>query len=135
MLQFDYLINNTDRHFGNFGFIRNVNTLEFQGVAPIFDNGNSLWFDSPVELISPFIQPAYPFSEKQEKQVKLTDFTNHWFEKLPSDWIENTIREELAKNELISKERAAKISATVKILQSNLIIYAHARKRKEKQQE
>lgn len=135
MLQFDYLINNTDRHFGNFGFIRNVNTLEFQGVAPIFDNGNSLWFDSPIGLISPFKQPAYPFSVKQEKQVKRTDFTNHWFEKLSSDWIENTIQEELAKNELISKERAAKISETVTILQSNLINYAQAPKRKEEQEE
>ena len=135
MLQFDYLINNTDRHFGNFGFIRNVNTLEFQGVAPIFDNGNSLWFDSPIGLISPFKQPAYPFAVKQEKQVKRTDFTNHWFEKLPSDWIENTIQEELAKNELISKERAAKISETVTILQSNLINYAQAPKRKKEQEE
>lgn len=110
-------------------------SLEFQGAAPIFDNGNSLWFDSPIGLISPFKQPAYPFLVKQEKQVKLTDFTNHWFEKLPSDWIENTIQEELAKNELISKERAAKISGTVTILQSNLITYAHAPKRKEEQEE
>ena len=67
--------------------------------------------------------------------MKRTDFTNHWFEKLSSDWIENTIQEELAKNELINKERAAKISETVTILQSNLINYAQTPKRKEEQEE
>ncbi len=43
MLAVDYLICNSDRHYGNFGFIRDVNTLEFVGVAPIYDNGTSLW--------------------------------------------------------------------------------------------
>ena len=43
MLAVDYLICNSDRHYGNFGFIRDVNTLQFVGVAPIYDNGTSLW--------------------------------------------------------------------------------------------
>ncbi len=43
MLTVDYLICNSDRHYGNFGFIRDVNTLQFTGVAPIYDNGTSLW--------------------------------------------------------------------------------------------
>ena len=43
MLAVDYLICNSDRHYGNFGFIRDVNTLQFKGVAPIYDNGTSLW--------------------------------------------------------------------------------------------
>ena len=50
MLAFDYLINNTDRHYGNFGFLRNPNTLQWIGLAPIFDNGNSLWFDQPYQV-------------------------------------------------------------------------------------
>lgn len=45
MLVFDYLMANTDRHFGNFGAIQNVETLEWIGPAPIFDSGTSLWHD------------------------------------------------------------------------------------------
>ena len=41
----DYLICNPDRHFGNFGAIRDAVTLEWMGFAPIFDSGTSLWFD------------------------------------------------------------------------------------------
>lgn len=38
----DFLIMNEDRHLNNFGIIRDVNTLEWLDVAPIFDNGQSL---------------------------------------------------------------------------------------------
>lgn len=38
----DFLIMNEDRHLNNFGIIRDVNTLEWVDVAPIFDNGQSL---------------------------------------------------------------------------------------------
>jgi len=42
MIIIDYIIGNTDRHTGNFGIIRNADTLEWIKVAKIFDNGNSL---------------------------------------------------------------------------------------------
>ena len=35
----DYIIMNEDRHLNNFGIIRDVNTLKWLDVAPIFDNG------------------------------------------------------------------------------------------------
>ncbi len=38
----DYLIMNDDRHLYNFGIIRDVNTLEWLDVAPIFDSGQAL---------------------------------------------------------------------------------------------
>lgn len=38
----DFLILNDDRHLNNFGIVRNVNTLEWVDVAPIFDNGQAL---------------------------------------------------------------------------------------------
>ena len=37
----DFLIMNEDRHLNNFGVIRDVRTLEWLDVAPIFDNGQS----------------------------------------------------------------------------------------------
>lgn len=42
MLVFDAVIYNEDRHFGNFGILRNNHTGEVLGAAPIFDNGLSL---------------------------------------------------------------------------------------------
>ena len=42
MILFDALVMNTDRHFGNFGLLRDNETGEFISMAPIFDNGNSL---------------------------------------------------------------------------------------------
>lgn len=42
----DYIMSQTDRHFNNIGFIRNPDTLEFIGMAPIYDSGNAMYFDS-----------------------------------------------------------------------------------------
>ena len=42
MLVFDALIMNTDRHFGNFGFIVDNKTNQIVAPAPLFDHGNSL---------------------------------------------------------------------------------------------
>ena len=43
MLLIDYVLGNEDRHWGNFGILRNIKTLDFVDVAPIFDYGNALW--------------------------------------------------------------------------------------------
>lgn len=42
MLVLDAVICNTDRHFGNFGFIVDNKTNKIAGPAPLFDHGNSL---------------------------------------------------------------------------------------------
>ena len=47
MLMTDFLISNTDRHWENFGVLRNPETLEFQSLAPIFDSGTSMMCDDP----------------------------------------------------------------------------------------
>ena len=43
MLIFDALIFNTDRHYGNFGFLIDSHTNEIIAPAPLFDHGNSLF--------------------------------------------------------------------------------------------
>ena len=42
MLVLDAVIMNTDRHFGNFGFIIDNKTNKIVAPAPLFDHGNSL---------------------------------------------------------------------------------------------
>lgn len=41
----DFLLTNTDRHFQNFGVLRNTDTLQFEKMAPIFDSGNSMFWN------------------------------------------------------------------------------------------
>ncbi len=43
MFVFDAVICNTDRHFGNYGVLVDNKTNEIKGIAPIFDNGLSLF--------------------------------------------------------------------------------------------
>ena len=69
MLCLDYMILNEDRHWTNFGFIRNVETLKFEGPAPIFDNGNSLWYR--MNHISEYYDHALTFRKKHQKQIRL----------------------------------------------------------------
>lgn len=72
-LPFDYLISNVDRNYGNFGIIRNVENLEILGAAPIFDNGNSLWYNAP--QITQEVK-SYPFVFLQDEQIKLVKNKN-----------------------------------------------------------
>ena len=43
MIVFDALIFNTDRHYGNFGFLVDSHTNKIIAPAPLFDHGNSLF--------------------------------------------------------------------------------------------
>ena len=70
MLLFDWIIFNEDRHYNNFGFIRNANTGKILGMAPIYDNGNSLWFDKPSSDFHITYQKCMPFAKNFEKQKK-----------------------------------------------------------------
>lgn len=42
MFMLDYIMLNEDRHLNNFGIIRDINTLEWISVCPIFDTGRSM---------------------------------------------------------------------------------------------
>lgn len=42
MFMLDYIILNEDRHLNNFGVIRDVETLEWKRICPIFDTGRSM---------------------------------------------------------------------------------------------
>lgn len=43
----DFILTNTDRHLNNFGVLRDTHTLKFIGMAPIFDSGNSMFWQNP----------------------------------------------------------------------------------------
>ncbi len=43
MVVFDAVVCNTDRHYGNFGFLVNNETNQIEAPAPLFDHGNALF--------------------------------------------------------------------------------------------
>lgn len=92
MIVLDYIIANEDRHLNNFGLIRNAETLEWVGVAPIFDSGSSLGYDKlPSQILSGKDIDCKPFKKKHEEQLKLvTDFD--WIDFSALDSIESDIR-------------------------------------------
>lgn len=56
----DALIFNTDRHFGNFGFLVDNKTNQIVAPAPLFDHGNSLFnFTGSDDLSSEKALQAY----------------------------------------------------------------------------
>ncbi|MBQ8472031.1 MAG: hypothetical protein IJ501_00855 [Bacilli bacterium] len=90
----DFLIMNEDRHLNNFGIIRDVNTLKWLDVAPIFDNGQSLrieYYDEEELIISGHGRLFYevkPFEEiiKVVKNIKRIDIKK--IEDLPHEFDE-----------------------------------------------
>lgn len=91
----DYLIMNEDRHLNNFGIIRDVNTLKWISVAPIFDNGMSLnvpYYNEDEVIIAGEGRLFYevkPFDEiiKVVKDIKRIDLSKldgvvEWFDDL-----------------------------------------------------
>ena len=42
MIILDFIMANEDRHLGNFGVIRDVESLQWVAICPIFDTGRSL---------------------------------------------------------------------------------------------
>lgn len=77
MLALDYLIVNEDRHLNNFGAVRNADSLEYIGAAPIFDSGTALWFDKPLSMIYAGAKTVCkPFKNSHQEQIKLvSDFS------------------------------------------------------------
>lgn len=84
MIVLDYILANEDRHQNNFGVIRNAETLEWIGAAPVFDSGSSLGYDKMAsQILSGKGVECKPFKKSHEEQLKLvTSFAWIDFEKL-----------------------------------------------------
>ncbi len=74
MIVGDYVMANSDRHWRNFGIVRNVETLECR-IAPLFDTGTSLWCHIPTRELpfASFCSGAKPFFEDANRQLRLVD--------------------------------------------------------------
>lgn len=72
MIVLDYIIANEDRHMNNFGAIRNAESLEWLGMAPVYDSGSSLGYDKmPGQIYSEKEMVCKPFKKHHLEQLKL----------------------------------------------------------------
>ena len=77
MLILDYLIANTDRHFGNFGAVRNAETLEWIGLSPIYDCGTAMLHDKLLnEKTVTADCESKPFKKFHSEQIGLVSDNN-----------------------------------------------------------
>lgn len=130
MITLDYLIVNEDRHLNNFGAIRNAETLSFTGMAPIYDNGTSMWFSSPTSLIranSPKL-PSKPFKTTHAEQIKLVQSFD-WLDLSALEGIEEEFYEILKDSVFIEEPRrnvlCRALNTRIKLLSEEVRQHSH----------
>lgn len=109
MLLLDYIIANEDRHQNNFGFIRNAETLEWLGLAPVFDSGTSLWYNTPHvgEAVG-----CKPFYKDHGEQIKLVRDLS-WFDPRTLDGLYDEIIDIFKPSDRMDAQRSRAIAERV----------------------
>ena len=113
MITCDYILANYDRHYRNFGAIRNVETLKWKGIAPIYDSGSSLWAKTPTQEI-PFSQyETRSFKKNPYEQFMLVSDLS-WLREENLIGFEKIVVDILSKNPLMEDLRISHIANKVK---------------------
>ena len=116
MIVFDYIIANEDRHFGNFGLLRDADSLEIKGAAPMFDNGTSLWYDKLTSQIPSADITCKPFKKTHGEQLKLVSDIS-WLDLSKLEGIDDEISEILSDDKIgkfIDDDRANMIVSQIR---------------------
>ena len=123
MIVLDYIIANEDRHFNNFGALRNAETLEWLGMAPIYDSGSSLGYDKlPGQIRIGREVGCKPFKNHHEEQIKLV-CSFDWLDLSKLDHVDDIIREVLSQDTeeiYVDENRIRAITDSVKSRLQNL---------------
>ncbi|MBO4667543.1 MAG: HipA domain-containing protein [Bacilli bacterium] len=125
LIVFDFIIANEDRHFNNFGVIRNSKTLEFIGFAPIYDSGSSFGYNKISEDIKPFKDiESKPFKSNIIDQLKLVSSFD-WLDIKKLEYIKTNIKIWFTalESKYLTKERIKAISEAVVIRIDYLIAH------------
>lgn len=102
MIVCDDILANRDRHWRNFGIIRNVNTLVCRP-APIFDSGSSLWCDISTEALARgehSFESAQFYSSPAKQMLLVEDMS--WFDGTKLEGFVDEAIEILAKNDALT---------------------------------
>ena len=112
MIVCDALIANIDRHWRNFGFVRNVDTLQMRA-APLFDSGNSLWYQKRRAELErgDWTFPSRPFDINPERQLASADRLD-WFDPAMLDGFVDEAVEILSQSESATHDGKLDLIAT-----------------------
>ena len=80
----DFVLSNTDEHLMNFGVLRNTDTMDLTGPSPIFDTGNSMFYNADdnvtpytrSELLGQKITGIHDREERMLEHVKYKNVVN-----------------------------------------------------------
>jgi hypothetical protein len=114
MMVLDYLILNHDRHFKNFGILRNSQTLDDIRAAPVFDSGSSLYHEdgaAAITLPEKARMRTECFDSLDRQLVLINDWT--WFDARKLEGFPKECYELLLSVASVEKERAGKISSVL----------------------
>lgn len=113
----DFVLANRDRHYRNFGVIRNVETLEVTRLAPVFDTGSCLWSDAEfLDVPGDFLYMAKPFKAagmRPEDQLRLFEGHFDWLDVAKLADFPDEVRAILSRNPNIPEHRIEHIARAV----------------------
>ena len=113
----DFVLANRDRHYRNFGVIRNVETLEVTRLAPVFDTGSCLWSDAEfLDVPGDFLYMAKPFKAagmRPEDQLRLFEGHFGWLDVAKLADFPDEVRAILSRNPNIPEHRIERIARAV----------------------
>ncbi len=117
MFAADFVLANRDRHYRNFGVVRNVETLRVTRLAPVFDTGSCLWSNAEfLEVPGDFLYRAKPFKYngmEPAAQVRLFEGRFGWFDGDSLEGYPEAVRDILAKNPNIPERRIETVMKAV----------------------
>lgn len=133
MFAADFVTANRDRHYRNFGIVRNVETLEVTRLAPVFDSGSCLWSNAELlEMPIDFEYRAKPFKYGGMRPIDQLHLFEGYFGWLKPEMLEGyaeEVRAILAKNPNIPERRIDAIVAQVACRAETLSLFAEAKPR------
>jgi len=114
MIVLDYLILNHDRHFKNFGILRDSQTLNSVEAAPIFDSGSSLFHEDGSAFIA-LPERAKMRTECFDSLDKQMDLVSNlsWFDASKLEGFTAECRDLLLSVPSVEKERSKKITGVL----------------------
>jgi hypothetical protein len=106
MVAVDFIIGNEDRHWGNFGIIRNPESLKWEKIADIFDNGNCLLYDCHAENLKDqgIDSICKSFEESNRMALRQTGFPL-WNKRGGINRVVEIVEQGLKYNERMTSER------------------------------
>lgn len=116
MLVVDHIMANNDRHYNNFSILRDPETLEVLGFAPIYDTGSSLGYDLRVKDIVRSETRGRTFKARLDDQLLLLGDTD-WINLDSLEGIDGYARRLMGDSETVSPER---VDAVVELLMSRI---------------